>query len=87
MNAEIIVYGAQILTGLATLVVAFVLTHQLKQQRSEAQRELVDFTQNIFPGPDTDTLDQTYRRDNTHFNDLGLDRFAELWLEKIRSLP
>ena len=53
----------------------------------EAQRELVDFTQNIFPGPDTDTLDQTYRRDNTHFNDLGLDRFAELWLEKIRSLP
>lgn len=41
MNAEIIIYGAQILTGLATLVVAFVLTHQLKQQRSEAQRELV----------------------------------------------
>tara|TARA_A100001037_G_scaffold74837_3_gene67060 strand:- start:3979 stop:4497 length:519 start_codon:yes stop_codon:yes gene_type:complete len=41
MSAEIIVYGAQIITGLATLVVAFVLVFQLKQQRSVAQRELV----------------------------------------------
>ena len=41
MSAEIIVYGAQIITGLATLVVAFVLVFQLKQQRSVAQRELL----------------------------------------------
>ena len=41
MSAEIIVYGAQIITGLATLVVAFVLVFQLKQHRSVAQRELV----------------------------------------------
>ena len=41
MSAEIIVYGAQIITGLATLVVAFVLVFQLKQQRLVAQRELV----------------------------------------------
>ena len=41
MSAEIIVYGAHIITGLATLVVAFVLVLQLKQQRSVAQRELV----------------------------------------------
>ena len=41
MSAEIIVYGAQIITGLATLVVAFVLVFQLKLQRLGAQRELV----------------------------------------------
>ena len=41
MSVEIIIYGAQIITGLATLAVAFVLVFQLKQQRSVAQRELV----------------------------------------------
>ncbi|MCH2313240.1 MAG: hypothetical protein MK411_04365 [SAR202 cluster bacterium] len=41
MSVEIVIYGAQIVTGLATLVVAFVLFFQLKQQRSVAQRELV----------------------------------------------
>tara|TARA_B100000470_G_C19704576_1_gene352611 strand:- start:208 stop:726 length:519 start_codon:yes stop_codon:yes gene_type:complete len=41
MSVEIVIYGAQIITGLATLVVAFVLVSQLKQQRSVAQRELV----------------------------------------------
>jgi hypothetical protein len=41
MSAEIVIYGAQIITGLATLVVVFVLVFQLKQQPSVAQRELV----------------------------------------------
>ena len=41
MNPDLIVYFAQILTGIATLIVAFVLLYQLKLQQSEAQRELV----------------------------------------------
>ena len=41
MDVELIAYGAQIMTGLATLIVAFVLVYQLKQQYSESQRQLV----------------------------------------------
>tara|TARA_B100001750_G_scaffold205378_1_gene182392 strand:- start:14 stop:520 length:507 start_codon:yes stop_codon:yes gene_type:complete len=40
MSLEIIVYVAQMLTAIATLAVAFVLVYQLKQQHSEAQRDL-----------------------------------------------
>ena len=40
MHLEIIVYVAQMLTAIATLAVAFVLVYQLKQQHSEAQRDL-----------------------------------------------
>ena len=41
MNPDVIVYVAQILTGVATLIVAFVLLYQLKLQHSVAQRDLV----------------------------------------------
>jgi|RhiMetdeSRZDD1v2_1073273.scaffolds.fasta_scaffold420274_2 hypothetical protein len=49
----------------------------------QAQHELVDPGKGIYAGPDTDTLDLRYRYDGCHFSDEGLDRCAELWLEKL----
>jgi len=41
MDYQLIMNVAQIITGLATLLVAFVLVYQLRQQHRDAQRELV----------------------------------------------
>ena len=41
MDYQFIMNVAQIITGLATLLVAFVLLYQLRQQHRDAQRELV----------------------------------------------
>jgi hypothetical protein len=49
----------------------------------QAQHELVDPGKGLYAGPDTDTLDLCYRYDGCHFSDEGLDRYAELWLEKL----
>ncbi len=35
-------------------------------------------------GPDTDLLGSDFRRDNTHFNDAGLDKFAQLILQRLK---
>ncbi len=48
-----------------------------------AQQSLVDPAQNIYAGPDTDTLGRRYRYDGCHFSTEGLERFAELWLSAL----
>ncbi len=45
-----------------------------------AQAQVVDSAAGIFPGPDADSLNATYRQaDNTHFNDAGMIAYANLW--------
>ena len=51
----------------------------------KAQKDLVDVSNYIYSGPDTDIFSEKYRRDNIHFNDIGLNLFADLWLEKIKN--
>ena len=59
--------------------------HKVRAQEEtrQAQQELVDMDKGIYAGPDTDTLDWYYRYDGCHFSDEGLERYAELWLEKL----
>jgi lysophospholipase L1-like esterase len=54
-----------------------------QEEIRQAQQELVDIDNGIYAGPDTDTLDWYYRYDGCHFSDEGLERCAELWLEKL----
>jgi lysophospholipase L1-like esterase len=54
-----------------------------QEEIRQAQQELVDMDEGIYAGPDTDTLDWSYRYDGCHFSDEGLERCAELWLEKL----
>ncbi len=49
-----------------------------------AQHNLVDPAQSIFAGPDTDSLDNTWRHDGCHFSNRGLKRHATMWLDVIR---
>ncbi len=55
------------------------------EELRQAQLELVDAARGVVAGPDTDALGGVYRYDGTHFNDDGLDAFADLWLEKLGS--
>ena len=50
-----------------------------------AQHDLVDPAQNVFAGPDTDTLDNSWRHDGCHFSNKGLDRHAAMWLSVLKS--
>ena len=51
----------------------------------EAQAELVDISSGIYPGPNTDSLGFCYRYDGCHFSDEGLEKYADLWIEKLRA--
>lgn len=46
-----------------------------------AQRSLADDSLQIFNGPNTDLLGSDYRYDNCHFNEAGLNKHAQMWLE------
>jgi hypothetical protein len=50
-----------------------------------AQCELVDSAKGIFPGPNTDNLDNSFRYDGCHFSNAGLEEFARLWIEQLKS--
>jgi lysophospholipase L1-like esterase len=39
----------------------------------------------IFSGPNFDTLDNTYRDDTTHFNQLGAEAASSMWLSSIEA--
>jgi lysophospholipase L1-like esterase len=54
-----------------------------QEEIRQAQQELVDMDKGIYAGPDTDTIGWGYRYDGCHFSDEGLERCAELWLEKL----
>lgn len=60
---------------------------QGNREIQQAQRELVDRSKRIYPGPDTDLLDSAYRYDRCHFTEQGLERTAELWLQAIEMSP
>ncbi len=53
-----------------------------------AQAELIDPEKGIYPGPNTDTLGDEWRNstDHVHFNERGLWKCAELWLEALRAV-
>lgn len=53
------------------------------EQIRQAQQELVNPAQGIYGGPDTDKLGFCDRYDGCHFSDEGLEKFAQLWLEKL----
>lgn len=51
-----------------------------------AQVEIVDHAAGIWAGPDTDSLDASYRQaDNTHLNDAGAAAWASLWLSALQA--
>ncbi len=53
----------------------------------QAQIKLIDAGSGILAGPDTDVLVGVDRkRDGCHFSDVGLGKFADLWLEKLGSV-
>jgi hypothetical protein len=49
-----------------------------------AQCELVDPAKGIFPGPNTDNLGNSFRYDDCHFSNAGLEEFARLWIEQLK---
>lgn len=50
----------------------------------QAQRDLVNIDANIYPGPNTDNIDISYRYDGVHFSNEGLEELANLWLEELK---
>jgi hypothetical protein len=50
----------------------------------QAQLELVHEAQGIRAGPDTDALGLEYRHDGCHLSDKGQEKFADLWMEKLK---
>lgn len=48
-----------------------------------AQEAAVNLARGVFAGPDTDALGASWRADNTHFSDAGLEQFAGLWLDVL----
>ncbi len=50
----------------------------------QAQTELVDPSQDIYAGPNTDSLGSEYRYDGCHFNEIGLERHADLWFDILK---
>lgn len=60
---------------------------QGNREIQQAQRELVDRSKRIYPGPNTDLLDFTYRYDGCHFSDEGLEQAAALWLQALKLSP
>ena len=52
----------------------------------KAQRSIVSPENNIFSGPNTDQLDDSFRYDRCHFNESGLQRHADLWITAIQNV-
>lgn len=48
-----------------------------------AQLAVVDASNGVFRGPDTDALGPDMRFDDCHFSGEGLDRAADLWIEAL----
>jgi hypothetical protein len=44
-----------------------------------AQQNIINSYNDVFAGPDTDSRDSSYRWDNVHFNDQGLNELGQLW--------
>jgi len=51
-----------------------------------AQAAVVNVPNHILAGPDTDTLNGTYRHDGVHWNSSGLNAASDLWVAKLAAL-
>jgi lysophospholipase L1-like esterase len=61
--------------------------HGISQDIRNAQIKLAKDYDDIFPGPDTDKLNQLYMRaDGVHFSYLGQQLHAKLWVKAIKKL-
>jgi hypothetical protein len=61
------------------------LRNHICTEIQQAQMELVNYHEKIYPGPNTDqlnTLDERY--DGVHFTEIGLKKDADLWLKAIK---
>lgn len=52
----------------------------------EAIDELIDHPNGIWAGPDTDTLNDTFREDGVHWNATGSDAAADLWITELAAI-
>jgi hypothetical protein len=52
----------------------------------QAQEQLVDNSNGIFSGPDTDILGLADRFDGCHFSDQGLEKMSTLWFEALTDM-
>lgn len=59
--------------------------YPVNNEIAAAQRELVDPSLGIYPGPNTDLLDESYRYDTCHFSNEGLDAHASLWVQRLKA--
>lgn len=55
-------------------------------QIATAQANLGRNTTHFLPGPNSDSLNNSYRSDCCHFNHIGLQRLAELWVDKLQPI-
>jgi hypothetical protein len=63
------------------------LRNKISNEIREAQAELIDPKNKIYPGPDTDYVDKLDdRHDGVHFSAIGENKVAKLWLRKIISM-
>jgi lysophospholipase L1-like esterase len=53
-------------------------------QVRDADSRIAKRESNVFLGPDTDTLGEDMRFDGCHFNEMGLDRAASMWVEVLK---
>ena len=58
--------------------------YQVNLEIQGAQMNLVNHDAAIWAGPNTDTLDDSFRQEGCHFNDKGQRAIAIQWFEKIR---
>lgn len=66
------------------LSIATYCDSRINPEIQAAQRELVNESDGIYPGPDTDTITgEEYRLNNCHFTNIGLDVFSQMWLEVL----
>ena len=77
--------------GVSAPIYVAVATYCYGRRSSEvqqAQRELVNVRNRIYPGPDTDILvSDELRYDGCHFTDIGLNRSADTWLLSLQLHP
>lgn len=66
--------------------VASYCQYKVSSAIQSAQKSSIDFNKRIYPGPNTDLMTSSkYRRDNCHFSEEGLEKFAALWANSINN--
>lgn len=71
--------GAPIFVSVATRCGQYAVNLEIQG----AQMNLVNHDAAIWAGPNTDTLDDTYRQEGCHFNDKGQHAVSNQWFDKL----